>query len=314
MMSRVFLLIFRREGPSRGFSLVELLVTLLITSVMMTVMASFMQTVVSTRQIGEAETEAQQGLRALIVTITQELRQAGACLPAANRALALEGTDDGDQDTLTLRIGRVDDRTTVCINPVVVTRRNPPLLSFPPPAAGDGKVNVPDATLFRPGELVYITPNGAVGAYYTVTGGVGTMLSLNSPLVNFGPDVPYGDPSGGSATQVFAIEERTYAVDASDPARPMLTVAIDQGAPQPFIAGIEIFDVKYHLGPCSTTDTCAALVDQPLPNQWGAVAKVALKASVRSLMKDKTGAFHVATTGQPGQKGEFITIKPRNFL
>jgi hypothetical protein len=275
---------------------------------MMTVMASFMQTVVSTRQIGEAETEAQQGLRALIVMITQELRQAGACLPAANRALALEGTDGGDRDSLTVRIGRVDDRTTLCIDPVVVTERELPLLSFPPPAAGDGKVNVPDATLFRPGELVYITPNGgnpnSGDGFYNVTSTSGTTLALNRPLEPLPNNAPY------AATQVYAIEERTYAVDASNPDRPMLTVALDQGAPQPFIAGIEIFDVKYHLGPCPTTETCAELVDEPRPN----VAKVSLRASVRSLMKDKTGAFHVATTGQLGQKGEFITIKPRNFL
>lgn len=295
------------KGQSRGFSLVELLVTLLISSVMMGVMTSLVQTTVAARQKGGAVTEAQQGLRALVAMVTQELRQAGACLPTANRALALDGTNNGTRDSLILRIGRVDDRTTLCVNPTVVTNR-PPLATLPPPAVGNTSVNVPDAALFRQGELLYITPNGAVGAYYTVAGRSGTTLTLNRPLENVGA-------AYGAATQVFAIEQRTYAVNVSDPTRPMLTVAIDQGTPQPLISGIDIFDVRYYIGPCtsSTDNTCTALVDLPTAAQWPSVSKVALKARVRSQMKDKSGAYQYAATGQTGQGGEYITIKPRNF-
>lgn len=296
------------KGRSRGFSLVELLVTLLISSVMMGVMTSLVQTTVAARQTGGAVTEAQQGLRALVAMITQELRQAGACLPTANRALALEGTNSGTRDSLTLRIGRVDDLTTTCVNPTVVTTRTA-LPTLPPPAVGNLSVNVPNGMLFRQGELVYITPNGAVGAYYTVAGRSATTITLNRPLQNVGA-------AYGGATQVFAIEQRIYAVDVSDPNRPMLTVAIDQGTPQPLISGIDIFDVRYHIGPCtsSTNNTCAALVNLPTAAQWPNVAKVALKARVRSQMKDKSGAYQYVVTGQTGQSGEYITIKPRNFL
>jgi prepilin-type N-terminal cleavage/methylation domain-containing protein len=291
------------KGQSRGFSLVELMVTLLISSVMM----GFVRTTVAARQTGGAVTEAQQGLRALVSMVTQELRQAGACLPMSNRALALNGTNTGSLDSLTVRIGRVDDRTGLCVNPTVLTAR-PPLPALPNPAVGNTSVNVPNAALFRQGELVYITPTGAAGAFYRVVGRSGTTLTLNLPLEAIA-GVAYGN-----ATQVIAIEERVFAVDVSDPARPMLTVAIDQGTPQPLIFGIDTFDVRYYIGPClsSANNTCAAVVDMPTTAQWPNVLKVALKARVRSQMKDK-GDYLYATTGQVGQGGEFITIKPRNF-
>jgi prepilin-type N-terminal cleavage/methylation domain-containing protein len=295
---------FKPRGRTQGFTLIELLVTLLISSVMMTIVMGFVQTAVATRQTGGAVTEAEQGLRALISVITQELRQAGACLPTTNRALAIQGTNNGTQDSLTLRLGRVDEDTTLCVNPVVVTTRTPPLAPLPSPAVGNTTVNVPDATLFRLGELLHITPNGAVGEYYRVAGTSGTTLTLSRPLQNVG--VAYGP-----ATQVIAIEERRYAVDTSNPSLPILTVAINQGAPQPLISGIDIFNVQYYLGPC--TPTCVSLVNLPLTNQWQSVVEVAIKARVRSRMKDKAGNYQYVTTGRTG-RGEYINIKPRNFL
>ena len=50
------------------------------------------------------ETETQQGLRALLGLVTQELRQAGACLPQNGQFITLDGFDGGSQDRLTLRI------------------------------------------------------------------------------------------------------------------------------------------------------------------------------------------------------------------
>lgn len=308
MRQKVFLPALIEKERSRGFSLVELLVTLLISSIMMAVMVGFVRTAVATRQTGGAVTEAGQGLRAVVGLVTQELRQAGACLPPTNRALALQGANNGTRDSLTLRIGRVDPSTTLCVNPTVVTTQLP-LAPLPNPAVGNTVLNVPNGMLFRLGESVWVTTTGAAGAFYKVTGRSGTTITLDHGLENLGVGAPYG-----VSTQVFAIEERGYAVDISNPARPMLTVAIDQGSPQPFVSDIDIFDVQYWIGPCSAPGVCTSLVDLPSAAQWQNVAKIALSARVRSRMKDKYGNYQYVSTGRGGQDGDYINIQPRNFI
>ncbi|MBM4258982.1 MAG: prepilin-type N-terminal cleavage/methylation domain-containing protein [Deltaproteobacteria bacterium] len=92
MLPKAFSQALRLRKKPRGYTLIELLVVLLITSFMMTTITGFFQTAVATRQNAGAQTEAQQGLRALASLITQELRQAGACLPRNGNFMALAGT------------------------------------------------------------------------------------------------------------------------------------------------------------------------------------------------------------------------------
>src|SRR5215510_7128429 len=98
-----------------GFTLIELLVTLLLTSMMMTLMTGFFHANVTTRNHMTMQTEAQQGLRAVFEMVSQELRQAGACLPQQGQFISLGGVNNGDQDSLTLRIGRTNNDSLVCI-------------------------------------------------------------------------------------------------------------------------------------------------------------------------------------------------------
>ena len=64
-----------------GFSLIELLVVLFISGLLMAMMSGTFSASVNTQYRMGLHIETQQGLRALLEMVTQELRQAGACLP-----------------------------------------------------------------------------------------------------------------------------------------------------------------------------------------------------------------------------------------
>src|SRR4249920_3144506 len=83
-----------------GHTLIELLVSIFMTSIILAMLTSLMQTSVTVKEEGSLETEAQQGLRGLVSMVTQELRQAGACLSTTGPFIALTGADNSTQDTL----------------------------------------------------------------------------------------------------------------------------------------------------------------------------------------------------------------------
>lgn len=271
-----------------GFSLIELLVVLLIFSIMLTVMTGFFRVNATIRQQMDLQTEAQQGLRATFEIITQELRQAGACLPRLGQFIALHGTDGGNQDSLTLRIGRTDGEALVCIKAGTTQ------------AAADGDSTLTlaegEGSLFAGTTLVYITPNGATGQFYTVTGTTSNTVTIDGGLSGAHP----------VGTGIYAIDERIYAIDASSPNRPMLTVSIDGESPQPLVEGVEEFNVQYLLAPCDASG-CAAVTDEPAnDDEWRQVREVAISATVRSHKEDKQGQFL--------RESGYSHVKPRNLI
>jgi len=282
-----------------GYSLVELLVALFISTSMLTMMTKFTHTNITAREEGSLKTEVQLGLRALIAMITQELRQAGACLPLTGGAVALSGIDNGVQDSLTVRIGKVDPNTLICVQAAVSNAA----------AIGETSLTVDKTGGFRKGSLVYITPEGATGSYYFIDDVSGITLTLASGLTQ---ELPKG-------AGVYAIEERIYTVDNATFGHPVLTVAIDGGSSQPLVDWVEEFDVRYYLGPCtldgSGTLSCASTVSLPADiSGWYSVDAVGIKATVRSHKADRNGNILRETTGETGQPGEYVTVKLRNFL
>ncbi len=274
-----------RHRATAGFSLIEMLVSLLITSVMLTLLGAFFFTNVDTRHNMSLQVEAQQGLRGLIEIVTQELRQAGACLPQLGQFIALNGTDDGTHDSLTIGIGRTTPNTLVCVKAgtTVVAPSGSTVLTVGP---GEGN-------LFEGVTLAYVTPNAAEGDFYPVASHTATTITLGEGLHS---DHPLG--SG-----VYGVDMRTYTVDAVNYNAPVLTVAIDGGSPQPLVDGVEEFNVQYRLEPCPP---CHA-VDEPADDtEWRQVREVSLAATVRSRKMDKEGEF-------ARDSGE-VTIKPRNLL
>jgi hypothetical protein len=282
-----------------GYSLIELLVTIFITTSMLTMMTRFTHTNLVVREEGSLKTEVQLGLRSLIAMITQELRQAGACLPLTGDTVALGGIDNGVQDSLTERIGKVDPNTLVCVQTAVSQAT----------ALGETNLSVDKTNGFRKGSLVYITPDGASGNYYFVGDVSATTLLLVSGVTQ---DLPKG-------AGVYAIEQRIYAIDNTTFGHPVLTVAIDGGSPQPLVDWVEEFDVRYYLGPCNLNEygalSCDSTVSLPADiSEWYSVDAVGIKATVRSHKTDSNGNILRETTGETGQPGEYVTVKLRNFL
>ncbi|MGE0823613.1 MAG: PilW family protein [Candidatus Binatia bacterium] len=283
-----------------GFSLVELLVAMSMIGLMLAMVTGFVFHNVETTEEGRLQTEAQQGLRALLSMVTQELRQAGACLAQTGQFVALAGMETGDTDTLTVRVGKVDPVSLRCAETSTVAGAT---------TVGDTQIIVTEAVLFEAGDRVYITASGATGNYYYLdhVDTAAKTLTLSTGLVEALP------ATGGAG--VYAIEERTFSVSGST-----LTLSIDGGGAYPLVDGVEVFDVLYYLKPC-TLDTdgvlnCTAVISTPPAGdaQWNQIAAIGLKATVRSHKADKQGNIRYATTGQTGTAGEYVTIKPRNFL
>lgn len=286
MKSKAFTHRSRRKAQA-GFSLVELLVTLFIASAMMVATASFFSVTVATTHDMELQTETQQGLRALFSLVTQELRQAGACLPENGQFIALDGANSGDQDSFTLRIGQTNPDTLACIR-----------------ASTDEKADTGDTVLslasgqgsqFAGVSYVYVTPNGATGDFYGVVAQDATSITLDTGL-------SVDHPAGSG---IYAVEERTYEIETLNE-RPVLTVAMDGGSAQPLVDGVEKFNIRYLLAPC-TLSGCAESVDLPADNaEWAQVRQVEIAAEVSSRKERRDGQLTV-------ESGE-IVVKPRNLL
>jgi len=273
-----------RHNVPTGFSLIELLVSMFIASIMLTLMTGFFRGTVATRYNMNLQTETQQGLRALFEMVTQELRQAGACLPETGQFITLTGSDGGDQDSLTLRIGQTNPDTLVCIK--AGTSEDVTGSATLPLTDGEGE-------LFEGVAIVYVTPNGATGDFYQVLS-----TSSNSVTIDEAGNFPAG-------TGIYAIDERTYAVDNSGDS-PMLTVSIDGGSPYPLVDGVEKFNVQYLLGPCDESG-CADTVNEPADSdEWELVQELALSATVQSAKANRDGEHSQ-------ESGELI-VKPRNLL
>ena len=258
---------------------------MLLSSLLAVLMTAFFSTAVQTRKSMGVRIEVQQGLRVLLSAISRELRQAGACLPETGQFIALDGNDASTADTLTLRIGQADPTTLVCLNATTTTNA----------ASGTQELTVPNGTIFDDSHLVYVTPNGATGAYYTIASTTATTVTLTEPLAVTHP------PNSG----IYAVDERTYEIGTVS-GREALTVALDGGSAYPLVDGVEAFNLKYHIGPCDTVG-CASIVDLPADaTEWRLVKKVVVSSTVKSYKEDEEGQF-VYETGE-------ITVRTRNFL
>ena len=269
--------------PDHGFSLIELLVTLLIASMMMTIMAGFTRMSVGTKFDTGLRSETVQGLRALQSMVSQEVRQAGACLPTAGPFIALAGVDNGTLDELTVRIGRTSSTTGRCINPNLTTDAS----------TGATAVTLASTSDFAVGGLVYIT-NQINGNLNQITAKSATTLTLTSGL-----NTAYA----ANATSVYAIDQRTYKVMTGPLGNPTLHVAVDGGAFVPLVDGVGKFRVQYWTGPCLPNCT---ITDFPASAAaWYTVAEISLDVTVSGHKNNRAGQA-VTENGQ-------VTIKPRNL-
>jgi hypothetical protein len=257
---------------------------------MLTLMTGFFRANVGIQHDMEKRTEVQQGLRALFEMVTQELRQAGACLPEQGKFIALAGEDGGDADTLTLRIGKADTQTLRCIQ--AGTKNNVTDASTLPFATGEG-------TQFEGADRVYVRPNGAttsdIEGYYEVAAVSSDSVTLAEPIPGLLPQ--------GSA--VYVVDERTYKIDTLS-GKQVLTETIDGRGPYPLVVGVKKFDVTYLLEPTTGGDVLTPTDEPADSGEWKRVRELTIDATVEGKDTNRDGT----RSEDQGQ----ITVKPRNLL
>ncbi len=265
-----------------GYTMIELLVAMMLSGIALSVVATDFSHTVHQRFDMEQVAETQQAVSAALTFVSQELRQAGACLPQLGDFTALGGVDSGNRDSITLRIGKTDPGSLVCIRTV----------STAPSLAGSSSLTVLNSSGFEVGQYVYLTRIAGQGSTFIVAA-----VGVESITVEGALDADYLTGSG-----VYAIEERTYSIDDSGPS-PILTVAVDDGDPEPLAKGIEVFNVRYRLDPCEPCVT----VDLPADNaEWRIVREVELTVAAQTDRPMQGGSVHVVE--------ERTTIKPRNLI
>lgn len=266
-----------KEG---GYTLVELLVGLLLSSMLLSLLARDFGFTARTKGEMEDLLETQQGVRAALSALTQELRQAGACLPRTGEVVALSGTNTGTTDTLTIRIGKTTSDLT-CVRTVTTASA----------AVGQTYVLVQTTSGFKVGDWVYIRDSAGAGDSFTVTS-----ISTNQLNLSGAQDRVYASGSG-----VYAVEERSYTISTSS-SRSVLMMSVDGGTAQPLVDNVEAFNVKYVTIPCPP---CTAL-DAPTTDDWPLVREVNVSVTVRSAYKNRKGEY-VRLTDE-------TNIKPRNLI
>jgi type II secretory pathway pseudopilin PulG len=261
---------------------VELLVSMLLSGIAIGVVARDFSHSVHTRVDMDQVAEAQQAMRAAMSFVSQEVRQAGACLPELGDFVALEGTDGGDRDSLTLRIGRADEDSLVCVRTILTATSG----------ETDSTLTVQDTTGFEAGRYIYVTRAAGNGDTFKIAAVSSNQITVNGQL---GAEFIAG---GG----VYAIEERSYEIQELDGV-PVLMMSIDGGELMPMATGISKFDVKYRLDPCPP---CTA-VDLPASNsEWRTVREIEIRVASET-KRD-------LQNGEPLVLDSTTTIKPRNLL
>jgi hypothetical protein len=237
-------------------------------------------------QQGIVTVETAQALRATLDALQRDLRLSGACLSTIGTMVALDGTDSGTTDRIVTRTGIVSSNLT-CVRTALSV----------PVSAGTGSLPVQSTTGFVSGMRVYVyNSTSGGGEFFTVTQVQAGALTLQCDGTTA---QDYPQYSG-----VYAIEERTYAIDTSNSALPILTLAVNNGRPQPFAAGVESFNVQYTLARnCPSCD----VVDLPDDNaEWMLVNEVSVSVTARSRVPSRNGQYYRRTGA--------VTLKPRNLL
>lgn len=269
----------------RGFTLVELIVSLGLTGVVMTSVAKFFIQQAQTYAHQSYRLEMQQALRASLDNITRDLRLAGACLPTGGAFVSLEGVNAPTGDSLTVRTGVVGAdgsclQTTLAASPIA--------------NIGATTITLESATGFTPKMLVYLRSANGSGEIRVVQGVSGKVLTLTSGLEQ-------GYAGGGA---VYAMDERKYQLDKSNPAAPLLTLEANRAGQQAFAVGVDDLQIRYILD-----DNCPSCTVVDLPEDaetWSNVNEVTVTATVKSVGSNHAGDVQTFTAT--------ARAKPRNLL
>jgi type II secretory pathway pseudopilin PulG len=201
----------RPRAQRSGFTFVELLVATLLMTGVGAVLIDSVRIQLRHRADAEVTAETYQGLVAALDSLTRDVRLAGACLPTQPLFLPLSGTHDGMTDSITVRTGAAG-ATSGCAVAALMG----------PLGAGETELAVDDVSGFQVGGLAYVA--GAVrGEIFRVTA---VSAPSGAGVIRTDTALAQSYPVGGG---VYALEERTYAVDTSSYEQPALTLGQSSG-------------------------------------------------------------------------------------
>ena len=272
----------RLLASTRGTSLMEVVVSMLLSTVVIGIAMKDFGYHVHARAHMDQFAETQHAATSTMTFLTQELRQAGACLPPLGKFISLEGEDNGTTDSLTMRIGIADEITLECNRTILKKRAK----------KNESTMKVESADGFEVGQWFYIIKSSGQSNFFKIASISGKFITIEGTF-----DRNYGRGSG-----VYAYEEREYEIEEVGGV-PILTVAIDGGDPQPMVRGVEELNIQYRLAPCPP---CTPVDEPANDTDWRIVREVDISIVTRS--------------SQPGVDGQYFrtdrsaTIKPRNFL
>lgn len=265
-------------------SFVELLVAIGIVGIALSAAAAFASTSVKLMRQDQLRLEVRQAIRATADSIVRDVRLAGACLPQNGSFVALDGVAAGGSDTLTIRTGFSQD-DLACVATTTSTLHG----------AGSTTINVDVIDGFGMARMGYLRHLDGGGEFFTIAD-VDPATSTITRADGATRDYPIG--SG-----VFAVDERTYALDTSGPT-PQLTLEVDRTGPVPFATGVSQFSVQYTLNRnCPTCDVVNLPADDA---EWWLVSQVAMTLSAETVNPIRAEDSYSET--------RTITGKPRNLL
>ncbi|HVO27591.1 MAG TPA: hypothetical protein VMW56_28600 [Candidatus Margulisiibacteriota bacterium] len=282
------------SGAERGSSLIELLIGSTVMLTALGLAGSFFVTARNRIQDQLQHVETFQGLRAATDSMLRDLRLGGACLPISGDFITLDGVNaTNGPDRITTRTGVVRANET-CVRTVTTADIG----------AQDTNIPVQAASGFADGMRVYIMQaNGTWGEVFTVTS-VDTGANVLHKSATLTCQVGCGSPAYPAGSGLYAVDEREYAVDTTDPKNPVLTVAVNGAPSVPLVYGIEDLQIQYQLN--DGCDTRCTVVDLPSSSQWDLVNQLYITVAARSRTVGSNGQYYRAT--------RTAHAKPRNLL
>jgi prepilin-type N-terminal cleavage/methylation domain-containing protein len=273
----------RRFRADQGFTLFEVLVATMVMSVALATAASFFIASRYFLQLQITRIETQQALRTTLDMLARDLRLSGACLPITGDFSPLDGTNSGTTDAVVTRTGLVQSDLS-CVHTTLTATMG----------AADKQATVASTSGFATGMRVYIF-NGTTGEFFNLTGvPSGTLLTTGAVLSQSYP---------ATTSSIYAVDERSYAIDTSNAAWPVLTLAVNQGTPSPIAGGITTMNIQYQLA--SNCPSCD-VVDLPSSSQWSLVTQLFVTVTARARLPWRNGTYFQLT--------QTIGVKPRNLI
>jgi len=266
--------------------LIEVLVSVTLALIVVAMAGMFFVASRNRMQDQVLHVETLQGLRGTVDSMVRDLRLGGACLPTTGEFITLGGVH-GTTDQIVTRTGIVRPNET-CIRTVL--RQDA--------AVGDTQVQVEAAAGFTPSMRVYLRlSNNTTGAIVSVTGvdTTGNVLQLGAPLRQ-----AFAKNSG-----VYALDERAYAVDTTDPSLPVLTVAVNGAPAMPFAVGIENLQIQYQLER-NCDRTCDVVALPANDAEFALVRQIYITVTARSRTVGSDGQYYRVT--------RTVSAKPRNLM